>query len=487
MRQEAVALTYLEWVRLIGTGAIRLDETRIVRWRSDRADPAEVVCDLMRSAPDLGTSATSFVLAVLEPEVLDRVREGGLDLGRRLDLAAVRSFHSFGETALAVHRHDAEAAGVSIDLTPLAAGWTTWTTAVEAADRRARGEALLALLSVSPCDRIGEAAARLADRERRIVPEDFIRARDTLFFGWACVLNAQKVSTGVAPDLPGDVMDEVNALRRDYDVERPFLARAPRLCAFVGSLAAEGEPPADLLAMASLKQHERYVIKREGAALDLPSLFDDIHILEGLDAGAAGLLVQALGERMPAELIRALKVRGVTRIVAPAGAPTPVGEDALGAPDSLDGVEVGEAPGPSPSQPSQDALASPDSPSVPDRSGEAPAEGAVETPDVVAAEDPAPVPDEAVSEPSQEADTPSDPTDSTQRSSDPDQPGLDLEPNQTKVAEAGSPGSVAPRSSKDGQQPDVPPGRKPRARSSAPGTKSPRKRANQPINEVDQH
>lgn len=310
--QEAVALSYLEWVRLLGTGAIRLDEKRIFRWRPDRADPVDVVCNLMLPAPDLGTSATSFVLAVLKPEVLYPERASGLYLGQRLRLEAVRSFHSFSDTALAVHRHDAEAAGLVIDLTPLAEGWAKWVAAVDAAERQTRGETLLTILGVPPSDRFGEASDWLAKREQSIAHDDIAKSRDSMFFGWACVLNAQKMITGVAPSLPANVREEADALRRDFDVDQPFLARAPLLFEFVGNLAGQGERPAYLLAMASLKQHERYVIKREGAALDLISLMDDIQILRSLDKGAESLLVQALGERLPGELIRALKVNAMT-------------------------------------------------------------------------------------------------------------------------------------------------------------------------------
>lgn len=333
MRQEAVVLSYLEWTRLIGVGAIRLDEKRIFRWRPDRTDPTQVVASLMMSAPDLGTSATSFVLAMLEPEVLDQIQEGGTYLGQRLNIDAVRSFHSFSETALAIHKHDAEVAGAAIALTPLAEGWAPWAAAVDAADRRARGEALLAILEVPPCDRFSDATDRLIARESCIAPDDIARARDSMFFGWACVLNALKMSSGAAPVLPVDVKEEAEALRRNFDVEQPFLARAPRLCAFVAGLAAEGDRPTDLLAMASLKQHERYVIKREGTALDVPSLVDDIRVLEELQIGAAGLLIQTLGERLPNELIQALKVQGVTRSIAPNGVHTSAADITVGAPD----------------------------------------------------------------------------------------------------------------------------------------------------------
>ena len=446
IRQEAVVLSYLEWVRLIGIGAIRLDEARIVRWRPDRADPVQVVADLMLGAPDLGTSATSYVLAMLEPEVLDRIREGEIYLGRRLNLDAVGSFHSFGDTALTVHRHDAEAAGVSIGLTPLAAGWTPWVSALEAADRRARGDALLALLNVLPCSRFDEAANRLADRERCIVPDDIVRARDSMFFGWACVLNAQKVSTGVAPILPIDVKDEAEALRRDFDVDQPFLDRAPRLRAFVASLAAEGDRPTDLLAMASLKQHERYVIKREGAALDLASLFDDIRILEGLDDGAAGFLVRALGERVPGELIRALKVRGVTSPVAPAGVPASAGDDEAQAPDQVDrGEDVATANATPPLQP-VGATTSRESPVATEATSQRSAGGGVMTAGVVTDEAPTIACGEAMAEPLQEAEASLAPADYTRPSSAPDQPDLDLDhspmkPETVSSAESGaSPG-----------------------------------------------
>jgi hypothetical protein len=447
-RQEAVVLSYLEWVRLIGTGVIRLDERRIVRWRPDRADSAEVVAGLMLGAPDLGTSATSFVLAMLEPEVLDRIRERGIDLGQRLNLDAVRSFQSFGDTALAVHRHDAEAAGVAIDLAPLAAGWAPWVEAVEAADRRARGEALLAMLDVPPCDRFVEATDRLAKRERCIAPDDIAHARDSMFFGWACVLNAQKVITGAAPILPADVKDEAGALRREFDVDQPFLARAPLLLAFVKKLVVEGDRPADLLAMASLKQHERYVIKREGAALDLPSLLDDIKILNEIEPGSAGFLVQALGERVPGKLIRALKARSVTRAVAPADA------------QQVDCAEVGLTP------PPQLVGAPPpvERPMVPEAMGKKSAGGAV----VAAAEAPTSVTSDAVSGVPQQVEAPLDPA--------PNQLGLDLDPNPLSSAAVSSKEPAASPAHQGRPRAVAAPKPKPRSRLSAPKTKKPKKK-----------
>lgn len=339
-RQEAVVLSYIEWVRLIGGGAIRLNENRIVRWCSRRADPTEVVADLMMGAPDLGTSANSFILVMLEPEVLERVRAVGVSLGKRLKLDAVRSFHSFGDTALVIHRHDAKAAGVEIARTPLADGWVSWVAAVEAAERRARGEALLAIFGVPRCDYFSDGIRRLDERERCIAFDDIVRSRDSMFFGWACVLNSQKVGSGVAPNLPLDVKAEAERLRSDYNVDQPFLAQAPRLCAFVASLAAEGERPTDLLVMASLKQHERYVIKREGGALDVPSLVEDILVLEALDAGAAGLLIEALGERLPGELIQTMKMRGVSRSLGTKGGAASVDDRVGSARGNSDYIEV---------------------------------------------------------------------------------------------------------------------------------------------------
>ncbi|WP_149537192.1 hypothetical protein [Siccirubricoccus phaeus] len=479
MRQEAVALSYLEWVRLIGTGAIRLAEARIVRWRPDRADPAEVVANLMLGAPDLGTSATSFVLAMLEPEVLDRMREGGIDLGQRLNLETVRSFHSFSDTALAVHRPDAEAAGVFIDLTPLAAGWAGWAAAVEAADRRAKGEALLALLGVPPCDRFGQATDRLADRERCIVPNDIVRARDSMFFGWACVLNAEKVRTGVAPILPADVKDEADALRRDFDVDQPFLARAPRLRAFVATLAAEGDRPSDLLAMASLKQHERYVIKREGAALDLPSLLDDIRILEGLDAGAAGFLVQSLGERVPSELIRALKVRCATCAVAPTAVPTSAGDDAARVPDQDDCADVVPTINPHPPTPIEGATPPLERPMLPEATSEQSAGAGVVTSVFVSAEASTFVPSDAVTEPLQEDEAPLNAARRRRSASAPDLLGYPLPPCPVSPEAESSAEAASSRGPEDRQRADVATRSRSRAGKSAPKTKKPKSQRDQ--------
>ena len=466
-RQEAVALSYLEWVRLIGTGAIRLGEDRILRWRPDRTDPVDVVADLMAGAPDLGTSATSFVLAMLEPEVLDRIREGGINLGQRLNLEAVRSFHSFGDTALAIHRQDAKAAGVAIDITPLAAGWAPWAEAVETADLRARGEALLALLDVPSCGRFGEAKEWLSNRERHIAHDDIIRARDSMFFGWACVLNAHKVSTGVAPILPADVKDEADALRRDFDVDQPFLARAPRLRDFVADLAAEGERPADLLAMASLKQHERYIIKREGAALDLPSLFDDISVLEALNGGAAGFLVQGLGERVPSGLIRALKVQGVTRPVAAAGVPTLPIDEADRVPEQIDAADVAPTINQSPPQQLVEVTPPPERPIVPEPSREQSSGIAVVTAITVAPEAPTVVPGEAVTEPLPEVEVPLDSEAPLPQFSAPDQLAVNRDRDPMNPEPVSSSGVALSRRAVDGQQAGVSPKSKRTVRPSA--------------------
>src|SRR5918993_1091873 len=56
---------------------------------------------------------------------------------------------------------------------------------------------------------------------------------------------------------------------------------------------------------------------------------------------AAGFLVQALGERVPGELIRALKVRGATCAVAPTAVPTSAGDDATRVPDQDDHADIG--------------------------------------------------------------------------------------------------------------------------------------------------
>jgi hypothetical protein len=315
IRQEAVVLSYLEWVRLINTGGIRLDERRIARWSPKGLESTEIVAELMLSAPDLGSSANAFVLAVLEPEVLDRVRANGVDLGKRLPIEMVSSFHSFTETARTVHGHDAEAAGVEIALTPLAQGWLRWVENVHAADRQARGATLLQLLSLSPGDWLDGSSEWIEAQEGRIDYEKIARWRDTMYYGWSCALNSVNARPGVDLKIPAEVKGELLHLQKDYNVDQPFLAAAPLLRKFVETLANETEAPLDLFAFAALKQHERYVAKREGAALDLESLYADMDFLKEHDIGAANMLARVLGERLPAELLRALKVSMTRRNV----------------------------------------------------------------------------------------------------------------------------------------------------------------------------
>lgn len=319
-RQEAVVLSYLEWVRLINTGGIRLDDSRITRWSPEKAEEKDVVAEMMLGAPDLGTSANAFVHVMLEPDVLNRVRSNCMDLGKRLSIEMVRSFHSFTETACIIHGHDAMATDVEITLSPMSEGWRLWVDAVEKAERETKGETLTQLFSLTPDD---WSAEWVRSHESRIDHEKIAKSRDTMYYGWACVLNAINARPNVTIELPEDVREEIRSLQKDYNVEQSFLAAAPLLRKFVAGLHDAQETPSDLLALAALKQHERYVIKRDGAALDVEGLTADLNFLKERDAGSATMLVQVLGERLPSEIIRALKKRMAGRTV-----PEPSSENA---------------------------------------------------------------------------------------------------------------------------------------------------------------
>ena len=305
-------LSYLEWVRLVNTGGIRLDDRRITRWSPEKTAEKDVVAELMLGAPDLGTSANSFVLAILEPDVLDRVGANGMHLGTRLPIEMVRSFHSFTETACVVHSHDAKAADSEITLSRMSKGWIRWVEAVEKEEREAKGVSLTQLFSLTPDDWSSE---WVRSQESRIDHEKIAKSRDTMYYGWACVLNSINARPDVTIELPEDVREEIRFLQKDFNVEQPFLAAAPSLREFVESLHDPKETPSDLLALASLKHHERYVTKRDGAALDVDGLTADVNLLKERDAGSATMLVQVLGERLPSEIIRTLKKSMAGRIV----------------------------------------------------------------------------------------------------------------------------------------------------------------------------
>lgn len=303
-RQEAVVLSYLEWVRLINTGGIRLDNGRITRWSPEKTAEKDVVAELMLRAPDLGTSANAFVLVMLEPDVLDQIQSNSIDLGKRLSIEMVRSFHSFTETACIIHGHDAKATDSDITLSAMSKGWLLWVEAVEKAEREAKGQTLTQLFSLTPDD---WSAEWIQSQESRIDHEKIAKSRDTMYYGWACVLNSVNARPNVTIELPEDVREEIRRLQKDFNVEQPFLVAAPLLCEFVAGLHDNQETPSDLLALAALKQHERYVTKRDGAAFDVDGLTADVNFLKKRDAGSATMLAQVLGERLPSEIIRALK------------------------------------------------------------------------------------------------------------------------------------------------------------------------------------
>lgn len=303
-RHEAVVLSYLEWTRLITKGSIWLDESRIVRWMPEAPDH-EIVAALMRRTPDGGTKDIAYVQVMLRPEMLDRVKSDGTDLGTWLPIEMVRSFHAFTEYARTIHGHDARKADVEIALSPLSEGWAQWVNTMERFERKRRGETLANLFSLTPDDW----SAEWVSEKESLINHDaqaVVKAHDTMYYGWACALNWINERQPLKDLITAEVRAEIQRLAKDYDVAQPFLSTSPILRDFVSGLNHEKELPTDLLAFAALKQHERYVIKRDGAALDVDGLIADVETLKVLDPGSATVLVQNLGERLSGEIIRAV-------------------------------------------------------------------------------------------------------------------------------------------------------------------------------------
>lgn len=329
MIEEAIILTYLEWIRLLGRGWIRIDPSRIARYNeTEEYNYSDLICELMRKVPDVGASVTDFIFTKLSLAVLDRHRldSRNLDLGYRLTLESVKGFYSFTNNAFIVHDHDAQERNCSIlQLSPqtLTKGWETWSKASTVIAANLRSKAFLLRFGLQ----FFAANNRLIDISREfelIVEHDRIaKNQDTMFFGWSYVLNIIKLKflkNGMVMKLPPDANIEANSLRSDHNTDQPFFTRAPKT---INSLqdVLKSFPPTDgtpsineYLAIATLKQYERYLLKHEGSNINHTCFEVDVRFLFSLNPDAAAFLVSEMGARLPEGAIISLKTLPVIHL-----------------------------------------------------------------------------------------------------------------------------------------------------------------------------
>lgn len=315
MIDEAVILSYLEWIRLIERGWIKLDRSRLVRYASDREDHTDLVFDLMRNAPDVGVSSTDFILTTMRPVVLDKLRAPFCVAGERLALnTKAMEFHSFTENALAVHEHDARTRNIPISLASRAfcGAWQVWSMALDdiAADIRSQALSSKFHLPVAGDYHLVETMKQLTVDNEKIA-----KSQDTMCFGWAYVLNGLKNIVG-SITLPQVVKNEMLALQREFGTDRPFLSRAPKLKDYfrTWSEAPDSLPvclgpigQADFLAIATLKHYERCNIKSEGRDFNYRCFQDDVREIAQINNSAAAFLVYQMGARLPDWIVASLQ------------------------------------------------------------------------------------------------------------------------------------------------------------------------------------
>jgi hypothetical protein len=322
--KEAIILTYLEWMRLIGRGWIRIDEDRVKKYDGEKeSNYTDLICELMRKVPDVGMSATDFIFTKLQPAVLERYRSesGLLDLGHRLTLSTVEGFYSFTKNALIVHQHDAQERNCSIlQLAPQTMGeaWGVWNKTAAAIGAGLRSTAFLSRFGLQMSPRTKRLIGISSAIESIVEHETIARTQDTMCYGWSYVLNAIKIKfleNKSKLELPSEVIAEIKSLRVNEKTEQPFLKLAPKILYFLKDvlkdLPSSNESPSinDYLAIATLKQYERYLVKHEGSDINHTCFEADVQHLFSLDQDAAAFLVSEMGVRLPDGAILSLEKR----------------------------------------------------------------------------------------------------------------------------------------------------------------------------------
>lgn len=224
MSCEAVVLTYLEWVRLVGCGRLRLHKDRVVRTAGWSGPLAQIDFDaLMKRAPDVGMSATDYVIAEIKYEAWSPMSMHDIPLGSVLELDRVQLFSCFNESACQVM--NATYKGPSkfeVKLFEQPALWSGWLKRASNAAADSRAERFIAHFNTSiSSDKFKEEMTAVFSN----LPETHHKSKGTRAFGWVTALAIPRKNL-ILSDQPTQASESVQSsiknISNNYQVDTPF-------------------------------------------------------------------------------------------------------------------------------------------------------------------------------------------------------------------------------------------------------------------------
>ncbi len=306
MSCNTVVLTYLEWVRLVGRGWLRLHRFRVVPVDGWAGPRAQVDFDvLMENAPDVGLSATDYVIAELKFEAWTPISMDAPQLGRVLKLDQVQRFSCFNESARQVMNATYSGPSESaVQLFEQPALWTSWLERVSRAFADNRAEWFLAHLNIpTPSDQFKKETTAIFAK----LPDTHHKSKGTRAFGWVTALaipNQNLILSDKLTQGSEAVKSSVKNLLSDYQVDDLFFdSRSSDIAKEVLS-DKQYEKVCNTLLVCAAYVHYAYLMQRSNYKnFGYDAFCKDVSWLKEKNIDLAAQLVDKTARYMPDELL----------------------------------------------------------------------------------------------------------------------------------------------------------------------------------------
>lgn len=306
MTFNAVVLTYLEWMRLVGRGWLRLHNTRVVCIDSWDGKLAKVNFDtLMESAPDVGLSATDYAIAEIKFEAWTPISVEDLQLGRMLKLNQVQRFSCFTDSARQVM--NATYSGPSkfaVQIFEKPDLWTSWLERISSTLAENRAERFLAHLDISLySDKFSKEINAVFAK----LPNTYHNSKGTRAFGWVTALTIPKKNLifSEKPTQANEIVAlSVKKLEADFHVENPFFDKQSEGIAEEILSDNQYENICNALLVCAAYIHYIYLIQRSNfKEFCYDAFYQDVEWLKKQHINLAAQLVDKIARQMTDELL----------------------------------------------------------------------------------------------------------------------------------------------------------------------------------------
>lgn len=303
---DAVLLTYLEWVRLVSCGWLRLHNARVVRCDGWNGPLAKLHFDaLMESAPDVGMSATDYVVAELKYEVWPPLSMHDLHLGRVLNLDQVLRFSCFNESAYQVMNATYNGPSkFTVQLFEQPMLWSEWHKRVSHAAAENRAERLLAHLNVpAPSEIFKEETTAIFVN----IPDTHHKSKGTKAFGWVTALAIPRqnlILSDKHTQASEAVQSSVKNLQTDFQVNLPFFGGISTEIANQVFTDPQYEKICRALVVCATYMHYSYLMQRSNYRdFAYDAFVQDVIWLNEKHIDLAAQLIDKIARDMPDELL----------------------------------------------------------------------------------------------------------------------------------------------------------------------------------------